>query len=110
MFSNNKLVRHQQQRIRKHAENSGTHSFFELLTGPTLLSIVEELLPEYRTRLYPPTETLSMFLAQALSEDRSCQKAVNDATVKRILGGLSPISTTIGGYCQARQRLPLDGI
>jgi len=49
-----------------------------------------------------------MFLAQAMSDDRSCQKAVNDAAIKRLIGGLSPCSTHTGGYCQARQRLPVE--
>ena len=73
-----------------------------------MLSKVEELLPEeHREREFPPTETLSMFLAQAMSEDRSCQKTVNEAAIKRVVGGLSPCSTATGGYCRARQRLPL---
>ena len=42
-----------------------------------------------------------------MSQDRSCQKAINDAAVKRLIGGLSPCSTLTGGYCRARQRLPL---
>jgi hypothetical protein len=49
-----------------------------------------------------------MFLAQALSADRSCQWAVNDSAVKRLTGGLSPCSTHTGGYCRARQRLPQE--
>lgn len=64
-------------------------------------------MPEHRERLYPPTETLSMFLAQALSEDRSCQKVVNDMAVQRMAAGLPVVSTATGGYCRARQRLPL---
>ncbi len=36
----------------------------------------------------PPTETLSLFLSPALSADRSCQRAVNEAAVKRLIGGL----------------------
>jgi hypothetical protein len=36
-----------------------------------LLNKAEELLPEHRKRLYPPTETLSIFLAQAMNVDRS---------------------------------------
>ena len=107
MSTNNKLARCRQQRIKNYALDSDSHRFFNLLTSPELLSTVEELLPEHRERLFPPTETLSMFLAQALSEDRSCQKVVNDTVVKRVMGGLSPISTATGGYCRARQRLPL---
>ena len=109
MSSNSKLVHCKQQRIQSVATNCDSYSFFNLLTEPEMLSMVEELLPEeHRERQFPPTETLSMFLAQAMSEDRSCQKAVNDAAIKRVVGGLSPCSTATGGYCQARQRLPLE--
>ena len=97
----------QQRRVRRHAENSDPYAFFNLLTGPELLGEVESLLPEHRERLFPPTETLSMFLTQALSADRSCQKAVNDTAVRRWSGGLPLCSTHTGGYCQARQRLPM---
>ncbi len=83
----------QQKRVSQHAANSDSYKFFNLLTGPELLDQVESLLPEHRERLFPPTETLSMFLAQALSEDRSCQRAVNDAAVKRLTGGLPVCST-----------------
>jgi hypothetical protein len=109
MSSNSKLVHHKQQRIRSVAANCDSYSFFNLLTGPEMLSKVEELLPEeHRERQFPPTEALSMFLAQAMREDRSCQKAVNDAAVKRVVSGLSPCSTATGGYCQARKRLSLE--
>ena len=97
----------QQRRVRRHAENSDPYAFFNLLTGPELLGEVESLLPEHRERLFPPTETLSMFLTQALSADRSCQKAVNDTAVRRWSGGLPLCSTHTGGYCRARQRLPM---
>jgi len=107
MSINNKLAQHQQQKIQHYAKNNDAYSFFNLLTSPELLSTVEALIPEHRERQFPPTETLSMFLAQALNQDRSCQKAVNDAAVKRLIGGLPLISTATGGYCRARQRLPL---
>ena len=60
---------------------------FNLLTGPELLDRVEAVLPAHRERDFPPTETLSMFLAQSLSADGSCQQAVNDAAVKRLVSG-----------------------
>ena len=44
--------------------------------------------PEHRERLFPPTETLSLFLSPALSADRFCQRAVNERAVKRLIGGL----------------------
>ncbi len=79
---------------------------FNLLTGPQLLERVDVAPPEHRERLYPPTETLSMFVAQVLLADGSCQQAVDAAMVTRLIAGLAPGSTDTGGaYCKAR--LPL---
>jgi hypothetical protein len=100
----------QQKIVSHHARNVDSIAMFNLLTGPQLLNQVEALLPEHRERLFPPTETLSMFLAQALSADGSCQQVVNDAMVKRVIAGLRPGSTDTGGYCKARRRLPLTMI
>jgi hypothetical protein len=75
-----------------------------------MLGEVESLLPPYRERMFPPTETLSMFLTQTLSADRSCQKAVNDTAVNRVARGLPRCSTHTGAYCRARQRLPMEMI
>lgn len=109
MTTNNKLACYKQQRIKTLANKCDSYEFFNLLTSPDMLTTVENLLPDdYRERQFPPTETLSMFLAQAMNEDASCQKVVNDAAIKRAIGGLSPCSTNTSGYCQARQRLPLD--
>ncbi|MCP3909276.1 MAG: IS4 family transposase [Oceanicoccus sp.] len=107
MSSNSKVSRSKQQHLKKYVKQCDSYCFFNLLTSPELLDTVEDLLPEHRERLFPPTETLSMFLAQALDQDRSCQKVVNDAAVKRLVGGLSSCSAHTGGYCRARQRLPL---
>lgn len=96
----------QQSRVRRRADQSDAFAFFNLLTSPQLLDEVESLLPEHRERLFPPTETLSMFLSQALSADRSCQRAVNEAAVKRLTAGLPRVSTHTGAYCRARMRLP----
>lgn len=101
-------VRSQQQaHLRRQVRSTDSYRFFNLLTGASLLDTVESLLPEHRERLFPPTETLSMFLAQALSEDRSCQRAVDNAAIQRLLGGLPQCSAHTGGYCRARQRLPM---
>jgi hypothetical protein len=97
----------QQHRVQRYAAASDAFSFFNLLTSPDLLDTLESSQPEHRERLFPPTETLSMFLAQALQPDRSCQNIVNDAAVKRLINRLPKCSTNTGGYCKARQRLPL---
>lgn len=96
----------QQQRVRSQASHSDACAFFNLLTGEEMLDEVESLLPRHRERLFPPTETLSMFLAQALDADRSCQQAVDRAALHRLAGGLPPCSTHTGAYCRARKRLP----
>jgi hypothetical protein len=101
-------AKHQHKRVTTYRANSSSYSFFNLLTSNAFLDKVESLLPDHRERLYPPTETLSMFLAQAMSADRSCQNAVNQAVLQRLHGGLSVNSTHTGGYCRARQRLPLE--
>lgn len=99
--------RHQQARVRKQASNCDSYMFFNLLTSRELLEEVEALLPEHRERLFPPTETLSMFLAQVLNADDSCQHVVNEAAIKRLGNGLPVCSTATGAYCRARQRLPM---
>ena len=96
-----------QRHVRKQARASNACAFFNLLTGPDMLDEVELQLPEHRERLFPPTETLSMFLAQALDADRSCQKAVNNTAMHRLAGNLPPCSTHTGAYCRARLRLPM---
>ena len=96
----------QRRRVRSHVHTSDAYAFFNLLTGPELLEQVESVLPPHRERRFPPTETLSMFLAQALSADRSCQKAVDEAAMRRLAAGLAPGSTHTGAYCRARIRLP----
>jgi hypothetical protein len=85
-----------------------TADFFNLLTGSELLEKTEALLPEHRERQYPPTVTLSMFLKQALEQDRSCQKAVNGWIAQCVAEGLSAPSACTGAYSKARQRLPVQ--
>lgn len=107
MHTTKKIRPVQQPNIARRARHSSAYEFFNLLTGPQLFDAVEQHLPKHRERLFPPTETLSLFLSQALSEDRSCQAAVNDTAVMRVVGGLPRCSTNTSAYCRARQRLPL---
>lgn len=102
----NRRVDQQQRRVALQAGRVQASHFFNLLTGPQLLERVEAQLPEHRERKFPPTLTLSMFLGQAMSADGSCQNAVNEALVGRLLNGLSAGSASSSAYCQARARLP----
>ncbi|MCG8435929.1 MAG: IS4 family transposase, partial [Gammaproteobacteria bacterium] len=97
------------QRVNSHRHTDGLQ-FFNLLTSPELFQEVEACLPEHRERLFPPTETLSLFLSQVMSSDQSCQHIVNQAAVQKIAMGLPACSTHTGAYCRARQRLPQEMI
>ena len=101
---------YQQRRVEHHARRLHAYDFFNLLTGSSLLAHVDQHLPVHRERLYPPTETLSLFMAQTLSPDHACQQVVNRYAVDRHANGLRPCSTHTGGYCKARQRLPVTMI
>jgi len=107
LMHSNRSALPQQRRVQHHAASSDAFRFFDVLTSPDLFDALEESLPEHRERLFPPVETLSMFMAQALKPDRSCQGIVDDVAVKRLLHGLPLCSTKTGAYCKARQRLPL---
>lgn len=96
------------QQIQRRARRVDAVGFFNLLTGPELLEVTEAQLPQHRERLYPPTVTLSMFMRQALDTDGSCQKAVNSWAAQRRAEGLSVQSVRTGGYCKARERLPVS--
>lgn len=108
MHDNRDPGRHQRHRIALRARSVHAVDFFNLLTGPALLDRVDEQLPPHRERLYPPIDTLSLFMAQTLHADASCQSTVDRHSVERVRRGLAACSTHTGAYCKARQRLPLD--
>ena len=108
MHTNYSAVKHQQHRISDHHSKLDALGFFNQLTSDQLFERVESLLPVHRERTFPPTETLSLFLSQAVSDDRSCRNVVNQSTIARLIGGLPKCSTATGGYCKARARLPVD--
>lgn len=76
----------QRSAVARHARQADSWGFFNVLTAPALLETVEQRLPAHRERLFPPTETLSMFLAQVLNDDRSCQAAVNESARNGLAG------------------------
>ena len=101
-------VHQRRNAIARRARSTRAVEYFNVLTSPALLETTESVLPEHRERLYPPTVALSMFMRQVLEADGSCQKAVNGWAAQRAADGLSGCSVRTGGYCRARQRLPLE--
>jgi hypothetical protein len=101
-------VQQRRRSIQRRAGSTQAVEFFNVLTSAELLDTTEALLPEHRERLYPPTVTLALFMRQVLEADGSCQKAVNGWAAQRAAEGLHLCSVRTGGYCRARQRLPVE--
>ena len=109
MDRNARSVLHQcRSSIARRAKATQAVEFFNVLTSPQLLETTESVRPEHRERLYPPTVALSMLMRQVLEADGSGQKAVNGWAAQRAADGLCGRSVRTGGYCRARQRLPLE--
>ena len=94
--------------MERYARHCTPYTFLNTLTCPEWLTVVEDLLLEHRERQFPPTKTLSMFLAQAMNAGRSCQNIVNEMALTCALNGQPSISSNTGSYCKARQRLSLE--
>lgn len=92
----------QQQRIHHFSSKIDSLEYFNLLTSDELAKEVQALLPDHRERLFPPTETLSLFLAQVMSPDQSCQQTVNQAAIERLASGLPACSTHTQGLTAKR--------
>ena len=60
----------------------------------------------WRQRIYTPWITLSIFLSQVLSDDHSCDDAVDRFQKFRYDQELPPVTPKTSSYCEARQRLP----
>ena len=95
----------QQNIISKSIKNSHSDHWTEMINTHNLAPIIKEYSQKSRNRIYTPKQTLSMFLTQATSEDRSCQKAVNDTALNLLSSNQTACSISTGGYCNARQRL-----
>lgn len=68
--------------------------------------IAGKLVEPHRERIYPPLDTLRLFVGQVLSADRACQDVVGRRLSERIAQGQSVSALNTGSYCDARQRLP----
>jgi len=62
--------------------NIQSYTLLNVLTDHSLTETVNSLVPKYRESIYPPLETLSMFMSQVLSSDGGCQYIVDKALVE----------------------------
>ena len=78
-----------------------------VLDAPTLAAVLREHGTPGRHRLYPPIDTLRLFIGQVLSTDRACQDVVGRRLSERVANGQSASALSTSAYCDARQRLSL---
>ena len=78
-----------------------------VLDAATLDAVLHEHGMPGRHRLYPPMDTLRLFIGQVLSADRACQDVVGRRLSERLSGGQSASALSTSAYCDARGRLSL---
>jgi hypothetical protein len=84
-----------------------TGLFDQALGIREVAAVVSELETPHRERIYPPLDTLRLFVGQVLSSDRACQDVVGRRLSERIAQGRSASALNTGSYCDARKRLPV---
>ena len=81
--------------------------FSQVLGDQEIAAVVNERVAPHRERIYPPLDTLRLFVGQVLSADRACQDVVGRRLSERIARGESVSALGTSSYCDARQRLPI---
>ena len=85
---------------------SDTGLFDQALGEHEIEAVMRELVEPHRERIYPPLDTLRLFVGQVLSADRACQDVVGRRLSERVAQGQSLSALNTSAYCEARQRLP----
>lgn len=95
-----KILKQQEKRASNTLKSNSFSVIKNFITQEKFTQTIQSELQEHRRRLYTPIETLSMFISQALNQDGSCQKVVNEGALVD-----TNRSVSTGGYCRARTRL-----
>src|SRR3990172_4678491 len=83
-----------------------TGAFDQALGAHAMAAVMSTQAPGCRERIYPPLDTLRLFVGQVLSADRACQDVVGRRLSERVAQGQSLSALNTSAYCEARQRLP----
>lgn len=100
-------ARHSAMLLRRQFLQGDAGGFDGVLDEQEVAAWVTELVEPYRERIYPPLETLRLFVGQVLSPDRACQDVVGRRLSERLAQGQSRSALGTASYCDARGRLPL---
>jgi Transposase DDE domain len=104
--STNAPSRSQFDSVRDQLEQGQGLPFLKLLSRSLVEASCRHCHHTWRERVYNPWITLSLFLSQVLSDDHSCDDAVDRFQKYRYDQGLPSVSPETTSYCEARQRLP----
>lgn len=100
-------VRRSAAMLRRQFLQADAGIFDQMLGEQEMTAMVNGLVEPYRERIYPPLDTLRLFVGQVLSSDRACQDVVGRRLSERIAQGQSASALNTGSYCDARRRLPI---
>jgi hypothetical protein len=92
--------------LRSHLDRRQGLPFLDHLSRPRVEAACLDRSHTWRERIYTPWITLGIFLSQVLSDDHSCDDAVDRFQKYRHDRGLAAVSTDTTSYCEARRRLP----
>src|SRR3989338_7492033 len=108
-MKNTKVARIRQKiaMLKQQFLQSDTGLFDQALGEHEIVTVMQELVDPHRERIYPPLDTLRLFVGQVLSADRACQDVVGRRLSERVAQGQSVSALNTGSYCDARQRLPI---
>lgn len=98
--------RHQFDSLRNQLGRQEGLPFLNILSRACVEAACRHRNHPWRKRLYTPWITLGIFLSQILSDDHSCDDAVDRFQKFRYDQGLLSVSPETSSYCEARQRLP----
>ena len=80
--------------------------FLDHLSAELIAEACRECGHPWRERIFTPWTTLGIFLSQVLSDDQSCDDAIDRFQKYRYDQKLPRVSTSTASYCEARDRLP----
>lgn len=99
-------IRGQLDSIGDQLKHQGGLPFLKLLSPDLVKAACRRCHHHWRERIYTPSITLAMFLSQVLSDDHSCDDAVDRFQKYCYDRGRPRVATSTASYCEARQRLP----
>ncbi|WP_051786586.1 hypothetical protein [Endozoicomonas numazuensis] len=88
---------------------TGCDKLSDILTKENL-DIFQSQYTGGRVRDFPPLKTLSLFMHQVASENKSCRHALIADARDQIAMEREPNKTSNSGYCKARQRLTEESL